>query len=196
MLLPALGKARDSARTTSCINMQKQCALTALTYADDNNNWLFLPYQNNKAWGKFLCDNGYPIQMKQIRCPSQRIDPSGVGSWYHTIGFCGDITHQKTDDSFKQITLADSKIYSPSMRWFFSDSIANPSSWWSYGWQQSFWVNWCAGTSWRIHIRHNSKAVRAFLDGSVRPQTASEIVNATIGSTSIGDSSTAIKTAL
>ena len=44
MLLPALNSAKEMARTTSCINIQKQCALTAIQYADDYDTWLFTPY--------------------------------------------------------------------------------------------------------------------------------------------------------
>ncbi|MGI6354727.1 MAG: prepilin-type N-terminal cleavage/methylation domain-containing protein [Lentisphaeria bacterium] len=36
MLLPALSKARDKARSISCINQQKQTMLGLLMYADDH----------------------------------------------------------------------------------------------------------------------------------------------------------------
>ena len=35
MLLPALNRARESARTSSCVNNQKQCMTALLMYADD-----------------------------------------------------------------------------------------------------------------------------------------------------------------
>ena len=37
MLLPALSKAREKARTISCLNNQKQCALATTIYASDND---------------------------------------------------------------------------------------------------------------------------------------------------------------
>ncbi len=40
MLLPALSKAREKARTTTCINNMKQVILTALQYSNDNEDWL------------------------------------------------------------------------------------------------------------------------------------------------------------
>ena len=38
MLLPALGKAREKARTVSCVNNLKQVMTVMLMYADDNDN--------------------------------------------------------------------------------------------------------------------------------------------------------------
>ncbi|MFA6294051.1 MAG: type II secretion system protein, partial [Victivallales bacterium] len=40
MLLPALSKARDTARKAACINNLKQVGLGLVSYADDFNNWL------------------------------------------------------------------------------------------------------------------------------------------------------------
>lgn len=180
MLLPALNSAKEMARTTSCINIQKQCALTAIQYADDYDTWLFTPYPYAaKTWGQFLNNNGYSIEQKNIRCPSKDVYKA---VWYHTIGYNGDITRRKTDDSFVQISLKDKNIKTASKRWFFADSIANsPSGWWNYGRQQSFRVNWCSGTTWRTHTRHKQKAVRAFLDGSAYTQSVYEMVNANVG---------------
>ncbi|MBR4675168.1 MAG: prepilin-type N-terminal cleavage/methylation domain-containing protein [Victivallales bacterium] len=38
MLLPALSKARDKARTISCVNKEKQVALASIMYANDNGD--------------------------------------------------------------------------------------------------------------------------------------------------------------
>ena len=39
MLLPALNKARESARTISCVSMQKQFGTGLMMYASNNNEW-------------------------------------------------------------------------------------------------------------------------------------------------------------
>ena len=41
MLLPALNAARETARTTSCLNNKKQWGVVELIYTDDNNGWAF-----------------------------------------------------------------------------------------------------------------------------------------------------------
>jgi len=41
MLLPALNAARDTARTSSCLNNKKQWGTVELLYTDDNNGWAF-----------------------------------------------------------------------------------------------------------------------------------------------------------
>ena len=40
MLLPALSKAREKARTTSCVNNMKQVNLYAIQYGNDYDNWV------------------------------------------------------------------------------------------------------------------------------------------------------------
>ncbi|MBO7741381.1 MAG: DUF1559 domain-containing protein [Victivallales bacterium] len=78
MLLPALSKARDKARTISCINNMKTIGLCMRMYVDDNNG-TYMPWQ--KDWGAgsnlwnhtyphFLWDNGYINDVKSFICPA------------------------------------------------------------------------------------------------------------------------------
>ena len=55
MLLPALAKAREKARTISCLNNQKQQTLGILMYCDDNRERY--PAGDSTAWGD---GSGYP----------------------------------------------------------------------------------------------------------------------------------------
>lgn len=62
MLLPALNQAREKAKSTTCINNQKQCASANLVYANDFNDLILFRSSNNgshDSWGGILLENKY-----------------------------------------------------------------------------------------------------------------------------------------
>jgi prepilin-type N-terminal cleavage/methylation domain-containing protein/prepilin-type processing-associated H-X9-DG protein len=80
MLLPALNKARDTAKTIVCTNNLKQIGLGMLSYASDYDGY-FPNYYNNvgtkKYWSKDLATLGYlpepgPKQMLYL-CPTNTV---------------------------------------------------------------------------------------------------------------------------
>ena len=51
MLLPALGKVKETARGSACLNNFKQCGLAVNMYLGDNNDWYFNRYNSgNNVW--------------------------------------------------------------------------------------------------------------------------------------------------
>jgi len=68
MLLPALSKAREKARTISCTSNIKQMALASNMYADDNVDMLPTAAVNLKWWHDALL--GYTGDEKIYTCPS------------------------------------------------------------------------------------------------------------------------------
>ena len=79
MLLPALAKAREKARSISCVNNLKSLALCGAMYADDNNShWLRLCLDHGKSgnwttytWGDELSYQKYiPEDPKIMACPN------------------------------------------------------------------------------------------------------------------------------
>ena len=71
LLLPALNKARDRARTINCLNNQKELARVMHFYANDYNNYS-ITRQNNKPWPNWLVDYRYVRTLREpfLFCPT------------------------------------------------------------------------------------------------------------------------------
>ncbi|WP_417170071.1 prepilin-type N-terminal cleavage/methylation domain-containing protein [Victivallis sp.] len=71
LLLPALNKARDRARTINCLNNQKELARVMHFYANDYNNYS-ITRQNNKPWPNWLVDYRYVKTLREpfLFCPT------------------------------------------------------------------------------------------------------------------------------
>ena len=64
LLLPALNKARDRARTINCLNNQKELARVMHFYANDYKNYS-VTRQNNKPWPNWLVDYRYVRTLRE-----------------------------------------------------------------------------------------------------------------------------------
>jgi len=71
MLLPALGRAKETAKRISCLNNQKQLGLSLVMYKDENDGYL-TPRTKTNRWPSLL-KPGYR-DVKILRCPTD-IDP-------------------------------------------------------------------------------------------------------------------------
>ena len=112
MLLPALNKAREKAKSVSCLSNIKQCTLAILMYGDDNGGvvlsgctagytanetgdylgWrvVYSSHKGYKDWNKAAWANNLTVRLGQgyysgwvDECPSSR-------SAHHNIGMVGD----------------------------------------------------------------------------------------------------------
>ena len=120
MLLPALGKARERARTSTCVSNLKQCMTAQIMYADDNaglivRNGKFIErsgINNFKAgsWAAVLTDNGYAtFRAKTFYCP-KTITTEEVANWEGTNGN----GFRRTYGAWVSVTnRADLEVYSP-----------------------------------------------------------------------------------
>jgi prepilin-type N-terminal cleavage/methylation domain-containing protein len=77
MLLPALAKAKESAKRIVCINDLKQLGLSAVMYADDNEGYYTPRDGGNNAWPAKLYD--YFKNPKLLLCPSDVATPATFG---------------------------------------------------------------------------------------------------------------------
>ncbi len=82
LLLPALGKAKETAKQTACASQLRQVWLCQNSYSDDNNDWVVpyrqagSPWAKNYIWIYYLREyHGLPSQATDLprsflRCPS------------------------------------------------------------------------------------------------------------------------------
>ena len=177
VLLPALSKARSSAKSTVCQGRLKQIILAAAMYADDHNGYTW----KNYAWASYKDNYEYygksAIDMV-ARCPENAPD---YGDWsdtrYRSYGMCfgnsGDylkfttrsviaptqwpndrIQHDKNIPHSKMMLFADSSCTSEYFRQMYK-----------------FYFSWSGSL---VSFRHNRKANMAFFDGHVESLTTQE----------------------
>ena len=94
MLLPALSKAREKARSISCTSNIKQIALGANMYSDDYADFLPCYKMSDIFWGQLL--NAYAGDVKVFNCPSYvpsatalaaLLIPDTDKDWYNEYGW-------------------------------------------------------------------------------------------------------------
>jgi hypothetical protein len=86
MLLPMLGKARDSARRTSCANNLRQLSLYHEYYVSDHNGTLLTWKSTGNTWSTwFISLNRLPRKLYDIVvCPG--LEPFRFVDYYNTYG--------------------------------------------------------------------------------------------------------------
>ncbi len=76
MLLPALSRAKETARRISCINNLKQLGLSTHMYVDDNRD--YFPSRGTNRWTTLLVSNYRDIKL--LKCPSETTIPDTFGN--------------------------------------------------------------------------------------------------------------------
>ena len=192
MLLPALGKARDKARSSQCINNLRQIGIGMVNYANMYKDvivacWL-VPgkYAQGTTWPYGLRD---AINVKSttaekfFRCPSEKGTFNLWNQWNnhygHNQAFLGYNTgpKQKLGGTFRNATTEE--MLNPSQILFAADSppLGNPQvygeggfyvvkSYYPYGGQTTY------GNP--VHMRHSRRANFIKLDGHVESHDTPE----------------------
>lgn len=196
MLLPALTKARDRAKDTSCKSRLKQIMLASTIYVADYDGYLQVGAPSSTGlttWHDSLVKLGYLENNKIIVCPGwdpfeykyapytyisygvPRTNIQGIGDWGDNNekwcpkrypGVAGD------SDSYSNFCIAVFKsAKNPSSLFLHADSYGSSKSTGSSSGKQSYWyrVNCTSdsSTSCGVHLRHSNKANAAFIDGHV-----------------------------
>ena len=97
MLLPALNQARERARTSTCLNNQKQVGLALNMYAGDFRLYPSARYNaadtgirtSEGYWGYLICHNGYlpePVRKRKTMIMCEAYQPDGFDGYHQTYG--------------------------------------------------------------------------------------------------------------
>ncbi|MCM8786328.1 MAG: DUF1559 domain-containing protein [Candidatus Omnitrophica bacterium] len=90
MLLPALSRARERARSAVCMSNLKQLGLALMMYTNDNEEYLLPSWNGGKVWWRVLVEEGYlmkyldyslPSSQKKLKKPNPLTCPSSK-RWY------------------------------------------------------------------------------------------------------------------
>ncbi len=71
MLLPALAKAREKARSISCVNNLKSLGTYGMLYSDDNKGMLGRCRQNSSRWSQYLIESKTVAENNSFVCPGR-----------------------------------------------------------------------------------------------------------------------------
>ena len=77
MLLPVLGRAKETGRRISCLNNLKQLGLAAQIFVTDNDSY-YPPRSDTDRWPHRLADS-YGSNVKLLLCPSEMQTPITIG---------------------------------------------------------------------------------------------------------------------
>lgn len=166
MLLPALNKARDRAKTIQCNNNVGQLCKYMLAYAGDNDGHVFYAYDtnNSRAWMHYAPTTSSFIHYvaggwKRYMCPSPHL-VKPIGNADYTVGYNWRLIYAENNkldrhrSPSKTLLFADSGTYT---------SISNSTAWIILT-PQTSWSNYY---SWLYSLRHSKKANMGFIDGHV-----------------------------
>jgi len=161
LLLPALGRAREMAKSMQCLGNLRQVILVNLTYSGDNNEFLPAPLKPLTPWNKTLEDGGYIRIYKTgdttfLCCPTWA--PFGKYVFDQNYGKSygypyGVADYSKIKDCAKDFGVTISELVC------FADSYAT-----YYNGTQNCYMQ-RGSTSSTVHVRHLNKANVAYGDG-------------------------------
>jgi len=185
MLLPALAKAREKARSISCVNNLKQNDLALQMYADDWNGkfithwWHTVPKIDGTKDGDpgiswcsaLMACKLLPWASKSITCPAMTATPfldTGRNTFIQVYGapssyncLKSSVYEQASDNCYRAIIA--SAVSNPSEGIILADSLVKNSE---TSFNQTQTIVFSSG-NYNMHTRHADRANVAMLDGHV-----------------------------
>ena len=175
MLLPALNKAREKARTTACKSNMKQALLYQTMYANDNDDLMYISADAGFGqinWADALRVAGFINDYKALRCPSLPLNAYWAGVAKNNPDGSGEIIYGM--NLYVRVVMPNinviqlKRLKSAGSCLVMADTAHGIDK--SANWKQQQAKSWAyaatkAGTG--IHLRHGDKCNGGFGDGHV-----------------------------
>ena len=167
LLLPALGHARDSARSVDCAGRLRQLGTASLSYANDYNGMTTIMW-GGTVWNQPLEAQDYiPANSKVEICPSfptstpNTYTRYGIQNWGMPTSYLSNYT------TWNNFVLVIERVATPSIYPYFADSAFKSTHPTLPGMQMYYFMTKysSAGDDGGAHLRHASKCNIWCLDG-------------------------------
>jgi prepilin-type N-terminal cleavage/methylation domain-containing protein/prepilin-type processing-associated H-X9-DG protein len=167
MLLPALAKARLTAKRIACINNIKQTGFGHLLYANDFNGNLPLFYSSTTGdkWPAVLIDNKYLPNLTIMQCPASRKNLNNSGYSYGML--------VSPSNSSEHLVVHKINKVSASKFVLLGDSTKVKSGAPEY-YDMNIYVIYPSYGGYTM-LRHSKKASLWFVDGHAAPHGAGDL---------------------
>jgi len=200
MLLPALGKVKQTAQGATCANNLKQVSMAFLLYMSDYNDWLIVSIYDQNNWLSAIngCDKDiikvYGIRYLSSDKPEESLCPSRAPFKFkdYTYGYCHRTATNIPSNLRKRVPSAYGAGYEDSF--YNTKVIKSPSSFFlaGDGWSSNLNAQRCSMTNFSssspgtdksssnlpLLTAHGSSGNFNFLDGHVQGvRSASEFVS-------------------
>jgi len=180
MLLPALNKARETAKQTKCANNMKQIGAVNVLYIDDNRQWVCIARgggddprkYGNWPYGIYrYFKSGAYTEINQtpaaLHCDSNNeLDNYKNGSDVYPINYAWSALFGTVwgDNSFQNTWKRATRLHHPSKLCLLMDYKDNAAGYAFKGFGTRSWIS--SGHS-RVSYRHNNRANLLYFDGHV-----------------------------
>lgn len=170
LLLPALGKAKEKARSAQDLNNLRQIGIATLMYAEDFEGKQLLDFPHStpqfESWATVLSTNSTLTARDVFVCPSYK--PVVFQDWRLVYGIRRDPpTRFLSGTLLNWLTrpeLVLDKVENPSDYLHVADTTSQAQDGWTARQYYKFNV---AGPVKNVHARHSGRANGLFLDGHV-----------------------------
>jgi len=194
LLLPSLGRARDSAFSASCKSRLKSLSLAMLMYADDNEDWAVFrasqpKYTESQTWatycrlGPYLMDtrsepDWYRFYSKKYLCPKASYALSEKTNYIEDrpyelrFSYGMNTSNLSINKNRKFGGIKFTQVIDPSNKILFSDSVSESVTQVNAGYGMYIGGNYEEpANSWnkQVAYRHENKSNIVYYDGHIGP---------------------------